>query len=571
MGFFSARRSEDISEQFEQDATVVRVIRSRFYGKQSASKPRNAPADANTSRSSSSKHPSATHYDSSIQRPMDASIPSSSKSTLTSNFTSKAQSAADPITITLAQRLDELAVANSEGLLNDDEYRLLRQSLFDRFASGSTVPAEVPLVPVGMGSRNRESSGGSTSPLHNRRASSQYNASVKSPSLQSKRSISSTMSGIFRRATGRRKSSQAFDDRDSVSMFSSTSTSTTFPRLLSKQSSTVSLRTEYSLAAGESNSTRINRDFPNSHSVPASPSMSRSTTRSSRAAPPSSFSAKGISRESRHLPRNGSDDFAADEEQAQTAHDIRQEIEAIEAEFKRLLDAFNGLELSALVRIQRNPGSFGSKAPVPSSSSTDLGSRFRSGSVSMSPKGGSIRLPRDDSMSVRSGQSVQTMFSANRAPSIHNKSQRSQPAVTSPLGPGSLPRKNSVSSISIHSKKSGVANTPMSPSLSRSSSKFRLAMNSTSSVNLSRSANHLPLETVSETDTSQRAHSPTWSGNDSVSAMRVDAEGGQMSAEEEMADIQRRRAEVVGRYDARLEYLRARLRGAELREKLMRS
>ena len=30
MGFFSARRSEDLSEQLEQDPTVVRVIRSRF-------------------------------------------------------------------------------------------------------------------------------------------------------------------------------------------------------------------------------------------------------------------------------------------------------------------------------------------------------------------------------------------------------------------------------------------------------------------------------------------------------------------------------------------------------------
>lgn len=40
--------------------------------------------------------------------------------------------------------------------------------------------------------------------------------------------------------------------------------------------------------------------------------------------------------------------------------------------------------------------------------------------------------------------------------------------------------------------------------------------------------------------------------------------------ETEMADIRRRRTEVTARYEARLEYLRARLKGAELREKLMK-
>ena len=65
----------------------------------------------------------------------------------------------------MAQRLDELAVANSDGLLrwvstftdglnginfgySDDEYRLLRQNLFERFSSHSTTPSEVSVVPV---------------------------------------------------------------------------------------------------------------------------------------------------------------------------------------------------------------------------------------------------------------------------------------------------------------------------------------------------------------------------------------------------------------------------------------
>jgi hypothetical protein len=37
----------------------------------------------------------------------------------------------------------------------------------------------------------------------------------------------------------------------------------------------------------------------------------------------------------------------------------------------------------------------------------------------------------------------------------------------------------------------------------------------------------------------------------------------------EMEDLRRRREEVAARYEARLEYLRAKLKGAELHEKLL--
>ena len=39
---------------------------------------------------------------------------------------------------------------------------------------------------------------------------------------------------------------------------------------------------------------------------------------------------------------------------------------------------------------------------------------------------------------------------------------------------------------------------------------------------------------------------------------------------DEMEDIRRRREEVSIRYEARLEYLRAKLKGAQLHEKLLR-
>ncbi|KAG8816501.1 hypothetical protein FRC17_000306 [Serendipita sp. 399] len=61
--------------------------------------------------------------------------------------TMSARPATDSVTVTLAQRLDELATANADGLLSDDEYRILRQNLFERFGSvAAQIPAEQSLI-----------------------------------------------------------------------------------------------------------------------------------------------------------------------------------------------------------------------------------------------------------------------------------------------------------------------------------------------------------------------------------------------------------------------------------------
>ncbi|KAK7682430.1 hypothetical protein QCA50_014635 [Cerrena zonata] len=49
-------------------------------------------------------------------------------------------------------------------------------------------------------------------------------------------------------------------------------------------------------------------------------------------------------------------DGSAGDEYLRLTNDIRQEIEVIEAEGKHLLDAFNGLKLSTLVKEERDPG-----------------------------------------------------------------------------------------------------------------------------------------------------------------------------------------------------------------------
>jgi len=46
---------------------------------------------------------------------------------------------------------------------------------------------------------------------------------------------------------------------------------------------------------------------------------------------------------------------------------------------------------------------------------------------------------------------------------------------------------------------------------------------------------------------------------------------GGMIGNDELAEVRRRRAEVGRRYEARLDFLRAKLKGVEMREKLSRT
>jgi len=82
----------------------------------------------------------------------------------------------------------------------------------------------------------------------------------------------------------------------------------------------------------------------------------------------------------------------------------------------------------------------------------------------------------------------------------------------------------------------------------------RLGISSSSS--LSRSTGHLPLSIIT-------ASEEIWSPNSVGLGINEDGDA-------EMADIRRRREEVTRRYESRLEYLRARLKSAELHEKLLK-
>ncbi|KAI0335816.1 hypothetical protein GY45DRAFT_705054 [Cubamyces sp. BRFM 1775] len=602
MGFFSARRSEENENTLDNDPSVVRVIRSRFYGKPKGKEREVEPSFYTASANAASTASFATNK-AADKRSLAGSIRGPRTSTSTSrNWTgsstasprrpgnvsdmSGSRSSTDLITVTLAQRLNELATANSEGLLSDDEYRLLRQNLFERFASGSSMPAEAPLVPMSKPAHSTAEPRNSMS--HQRRPSSNFHVqtpSLRAASIQSKKSFTSTVTGLLRRATSRRIVSNPPDGlgSDTMSVYSMASSPperTTLPRRLSKQTSDISLQRDTSSSRLSQSYNR--RTVIGAHTFSATdPGPTRTRTRSGSRAPPSAFPGASKATDPAYTHISMSD--IPDDDTVESVQDIRHQIELVEAEGRRLLDAFNGLELSTLTRRQRKPPVI---PPLPSHGSlTDanwLGGDKRS-----------IRGGKDsDALSFKSNGSGRTTMSMKRSPSIGGK-MRTVNSVGTLVSQHAVMRKGSFSSVSSRGR-----TAPSLPNLAS-----HLGLGSSSSVNLARSTGHLPLETVEETDghpprpaalrsagskresrwtetasmgssnpvspTSRSDAGSTGTGGRRAAGIPIDEEEFQ-SMEAELADIRRRRAEVTARYESRLEYLRARLKGAELREKILR-
>lgn len=74
---------------------------------------------------------------------------SSSRSRSAPHYQQQQIEAAEVVTKSLATRLQELAVANEDGLLNDEEYRVLRENLFSRFENVETGGGEQAVRVIG--------------------------------------------------------------------------------------------------------------------------------------------------------------------------------------------------------------------------------------------------------------------------------------------------------------------------------------------------------------------------------------------------------------------------------------
>ncbi|EKM49600.1 uncharacterized protein PHACADRAFT_179011 [Phanerochaete carnosa HHB-10118-sp] len=546
MGFFSSRRPEQIEEPLNHDATVVQVIRSRFYGSKQKGKGR----ETDTSYTSSIHSEIANNPDNQTSHDLGSLSKAERQPTSPSAVrprpsnlslsTEKPRPTTDVITISLAQRLDELATANTQGLLDNDEYRLLRQNLFERLAGGSSIPTETPLVPV---------AGPPKTPLsaHTRHTLSNFHVQApRTPSIASKKSFQSTVSGFLKRTTSKKRNSLALDTAGSDA---SSMRSVPVSPSLTKRTSDSSLR------KSRPSTTHDGDPFGSPRRTPVS-KIFRSDTRSIRRAPslpPSSFPTQALSAEARIVQMSAASTLEDDDERLQTAKEIRQEIELVEAEGRRLLDAFNGLELSTLVRRQRAPG----RSPLAAASGM-ISSPIEANACSPTP---SLRTGRDpDAMSVVSAHSG---FSQTRSPSVKSRMRQLNASASAPVfQPVSLGRKTSMSSVSTRSR-SGTA-----PSHQNSLGRHKLG--STSSVNLTRSTGHLPLPTLSEHE-GPYISSPLRSAATTQSSVDNGTQDDDLAGlEAEMADIRKRRTEVTARYEARIEYLRARLKGAELRDKLMK-
>ncbi|KAG5341120.1 hypothetical protein C0989_011343 [Termitomyces sp. Mn162] len=339
----------------------------------------------------------------------------------------------------------------------------------------------------------------------------------RSSSVRSKSSVTSGMTGFLRRATSRRTPAGSNDFSDTSSTFSAVSMTSNLKRGPSKKSSVASVRTTTSRnqADSASISSRTGLGSQTDHSSHPPISISRSNASIRRlATPPSSFPSR-LPGETYRTSAFHAD--MLDDEHLQTATEIRQEISSIEAEVRRLMDAFNGLEMTTLAKLHRN-----TLAETAVSMSTPSILRH-------------VWAADSDMTSLRSTTSVSSI-----AKSAHSRGHFASPISARS---GSLRRKNSFSSIGAEERKTGAPPVPALPA-----SYGHLGVGSVSNVSLARS--HVTMSAVLE---------------DQLPLPRTEGR-----IEDEMDDIQRRRAEVSERYAVRLEYLRAKLKGAQLREKLAR-
>ncbi|KAJ7134504.1 hypothetical protein C8R44DRAFT_427080 [Mycena epipterygia] len=477
----------------------------------------------------------------------------------------------DTVTTTLAQRLNELAVANSDGLLNDEEYRLLRQDLFQRFASTTAVPTETPVVPLAsQRSRSTVRLSTATAPVDKRQSMESRRISIstssnfivdkqRTPSVHSRSSMTSGVASFFRRATGRQFSN---DFSDSSSVFSATSAapseSTGRFKRLSKKTSASSLVTDRGDAVSISSRRTNNVSSPTESSLPAGSvrSVRRLPT------PPSSFPTRLPGVESRYAGMAPEPRTSTDADDPDTVQAIRREMLTVEAEGRRLMDAFSGLELSTLTQRRRTA------VTSPRDSVATLVPNVPSvHSVVRRPRKGSDATD-GDAASMRSATSGGTAASTTSRRGMRGTSLKPGGPVPMHVGGflsasssrvGSLHRKNSVSSMGSSTSRLGISpngagsgsgglTVPPVPPLPLGMSLGHLG----STPSLTRSTGHLPMGVVREEEV----------------VLTVDLDD-EREFGLEMDELRRRREEVAARYESRLEYLRAKLKGAELREKLL--
>jgi hypothetical protein len=219
------------------------------------------------------------------------------------------------------------------------------------------------------------------------------------------------------------------------------------------------------------------------------------------------------------IPPSAKDIF--DDESLLTAKDIRAAIASTQAEATRLLDVFNQVESTTSQRIHLQTVQRLPSATSPRSPDTKHHRRVP-GALDLS-----------DGASVDSISSARTSLSRSKSvSSLRSKLHPSSPLSSRHLSP--IHSTHSVSSLASQVPSQGLP-----------------AVSST---------------TVAYSSRSMLAGSEEMQSLDAVGHELVE----EASTHTGVYEVQQRRKDVMARYEARLEYLRARLKGAELHEKLLR-
>ncbi|KZT40674.1 hypothetical protein SISSUDRAFT_1060152 [Sistotremastrum suecicum HHB10207 ss-3] len=495
MGFFSSRKSSPDKHEPSANTKFSQTLRSRFSSKKLS-------------------HDAHTYVD----------VASSDNRTESVN----PRISTDAVTITLAERLNELSAANNEGLIDDDEFRLLRQSVFQRFAANIKLPSEPSFIPV---SRPRQPT--------QRSSSSNFQFAARSASIRSNSSsVASQLSSFFRRPSLKhpvasplppdQRSVSDMTDGDLTSLSNYGTVRRSSHRTLGRPSKTTAL---------------------DARSI--SSAKSGFTSRSTHA--PSSFSPRNLSSSALTLSGNpllNSSSPVYDEDTLTSAAAIREEISTLEKERKRLIDAFNGLEITY-------PSKSGREFPRREPSLTSLheetfdervfnltGAALKNTSHRRLPANDN-NDPRISSSRISSPQS--SVISLNHALSnrfFPSASSQPRPAVLYPSHVSSAPTPTTILPTFDH--------TPNRPV--ESSRRPAIGIEN--------------IRQLTPNPHSASPHLPTLKHMVTSGVSLPDSETGFHPTESDHNDVRRRRAEVMQRYEARLEFLKAKLRAEELRERL---
>ncbi|KZP01350.1 hypothetical protein CALVIDRAFT_532965 [Calocera viscosa TUFC12733] len=303
--------------------------------------------------------------------------------------------AADPVTRTLASRLNELATSHADGLISENEYRILRQDIFERYGSGSQAG---PSRLSGSQRTARDSQVYARSPLPS------FTPPDISPSIIGPQPPSSPLTVLKNslRRTASRSSNKSGsilpNGSSSASLFSFRSNSAVTMANSGRNGSSNTLSTQNIPLSPTNN---ISADLV-SISSRRSRVPSVAPTHRSRAAPPSAYhpqiptSYPSTATLRQTLPDNEEDKSAAQlrRELAEVEMEGMRVLEGFDAREANLLEQLEGMQVGVGLGITSVPAANGVASELPQADSTaTIKARKRNSLIDVLPLRSAMKAP----------------------------------------------------------------------------------------------------------------------------------------------------------------------------------